>query len=180
MKRYAIAALAVLAAGGAILGGLLLENELLEDIEVLELRPALLPCDRATRARCQGSYQEIAPGRCLCLTTSREAVQDEITESSVGAEDRLRKVLYCGRLDPETGARANAVVTESAAVPLPKDAILLQDNILLDVSMNHIGTELDRRVAALCCEGLPVDDCWVRPGAWGRCPACLCDRSCGR
>ena len=67
----------------------------------------------------------------------------------------------------------------SAQTP-PAGAIVLDPNVVIDVSMTHIETALDRAMAARCCALCPGERCWVRPGTWGACPYCLCDNSCHR
>lgn len=107
----------------------------------------------------------------VCFTKNRTH-PNEVLADTIPENKRIRKVLRCNY----NGQGMHAVLNESARDPV-NGAIILDHNVVLDISTNNVSTDMEKNIISKCCATCE-DNCWVSPGNWGMCPYCLCDNSC--
>lgn len=170
--------IAAVLAGVLVLTGTLLLNER-EAVPVDQLRVVRIDCAKADREKCPGGI--INQGdHCICNTTAAKGeLADEVTIDKIPADQRMRKVLCCGHVDPETKVKFDVVRDEKDQGPIAPGCRAIEQPMILSASMHNLWTPSDKAAAIACCGDCPAD-CWVQPGEWGACPRCLCDNSCGR
>lgn len=164
-------------AGVLVVAGLIGGAALLKDGELQEVvtRPVSIPCEKATKEICPGGVNDLG-GKCLCFTEKEAGeVADEITADKIPANERVRVVICCDQVDPETKHKAHVVKRVKGLTPPGCQS--LTDNIVLDASSNHVWMEIDDIMSAACCVDCP-EDCFIKPGHHGACPRCLCGGTC--
>lgn len=165
--------IAVVAALGVLIGGAIWLNN--GELSSVEIRPIRVPCDKATTELCPAGVNKL-DNYCLCYTAKKtgEAL-DEVTADMIPAAERVRVVLCCDQVDPETKEKRHVVRRVKGLTPPGCQS--LTDNIVMDASSNHVWLEIDEVMSAACCADC-LDDCWIKPGSHGACPYCLCDGTC--
>lgn len=175
MKGSTVAGVLVMA---GLVGGALLLNER-EAVPVDEQRAVRIDCQKADKAKCPGGIIK-QEDHCICNTTAKPGeLADEVTADKIPADKRMRKVLCCGHVDPETGVKSDVVRDEKDLGPIAPGCRAVEQPMTLSASMRNVWTPSDKAAAIACCGDCP-GACWVKPGEWGACPRCLCDDSCGK
>jgi hypothetical protein len=177
MKNVIAAAVGVaVLAGGAILLNM-------GELSSADLRPIRLPCDKVTDELCPAGVNKLGD-YCLCYTLEKPGdVAEEVTADKIPANERVRVVLCCDQVDPETKQKSHVVTRVKGLAPVPAGCQVLKpkedrEHIVIDASSNNVWLEIDDVAKFNCCLACP-DDCWIRPGSHGQCPTCLCDGTCG-
>jgi len=175
--------LAATALIGALVGGAVLlnggEGELLTAIPVKDVKVKILTgdCPSEKSKDCPAGMMQ-RKDVCICYT-DKKTVDNEVKPDLIAAKDRIRLVLCCNQIDPETKEKHHVVTRSKGTGPIPIGCQVLKSNLVADLSTHNVWTEIDDAAKAACCKDCP-GNCWIKPGEHGQCPYCLCDGSCGK
>lgn len=167
MNRMGVLALGGILAAGA--GAFLLSGELNEATlsnvggEVVVAKPPVqrpafvnVPC----RDVIDPGEKRDVDGGCLVMTEETDPIADEIAEIPLGTGRRLMACKvgkdWVNRWGP-------------SGLPMPVDCAIVHEDLRLpDLEIN--GVDTGKRLA-LCnrfCPSVPIDDCPIQPGLWGK------------
>jgi hypothetical protein len=170
MKLKVMAAMIVLAAGGAVVLGVLGDAGkpgdavASADVRVIKLDGPCPVAATAEAAKCEGGSWADSKGGCLCLTKQPAGTVDgEIGKADDLAPAKRNLLVVC----PAKDGKGQPTVSWISGEKTPPAGCVVAAKAMVDVSVGDLSTDLVDALNVACAP------CVVTGSSWRNCPRCL-------